>query len=263
MPVHNWNTIFAGAFHDFHQSWVIEIRNRLNSGLLPDGYYSAAEQVTGGRNPDVVTLEEESGADILPPGSRNEGGLLLKEVPPKVRYEFEADAVTYAEKADRVAIRHVSENRVIAVIEIVAPGNKHSRREMKALQDKVYALLDNRINLLLVDLIPPGSFDPDGLPRGLAVVDDSVVPAVTAEQPLSLFSLRADPPLHGYIELCSLNQTLSEMPLFLTPERYINIPLEETYMAAWQGVPRPWKKQVETHSSADARSGLSNIVDGF
>ncbi|MCA9084498.1 MAG: DUF4058 family protein [Planctomycetaceae bacterium] len=250
MPVHNWNTIFAGAFHHFHQSWILEICRRLNSGLLPDGYYSAAEQVTGGRSPDVVTLEEEGDVFSRAPLSGEAGGLLLKEVPPRVQYEFEADAVTYAEKADRVAIRHVSENRVIAVIEIVSPGNKYSRREMKALQDTVYALLDARINLLLVDLILPGNFDPEGLPRGLAVVEDSVVPAVTAEQPLSLFSLRADPPLHSYIGLCSHNQPLPDMPLFLTPERYINIPLEETYLAAWQGVPGPWKRQLEAGGSA-------------
>ncbi|MEZ6122621.1 MAG: DUF4058 family protein [Planctomycetaceae bacterium] len=251
MPVHNWNTIFAGAFHHFHQSWILELCRCLNSGLLPEGYYSAAEQVTGGRSPDVVTLEEDAGNGRFDPtASSDKGGLLLKEVPPKVRYEFEADAETYAEKSDRVAIRHVSENRVIAVIEIVSPGNKHSRRELNALQDKVYALLAARIHLLLVDLILPGSFDREGLPRALEVVDESVVPAVTADQPLSLFSLRADPPLHGYIELCAMNQTLPDMPLFLTPQRYINIPLEETYLAAWQGVPRPWKHQIETGDPA-------------
>ena len=28
------------------------------------------------------------------------------------------------------------------------------------------------------------------------------------------------------------------MPLFLEPEIYVNVPLEETYMAAYRGVPR-------------------------
>ena len=36
MPIHDWSRVDAGVFHDFHQVWTIEIRNRLNDGLLPD-----------------------------------------------------------------------------------------------------------------------------------------------------------------------------------------------------------------------------------
>ena len=31
------------------------------------------------------------------------------------------------------------------------------------------------------------------------------------------------------------------MPLFLTHETYINVPLEETYQGAYRGVPRKWR----------------------
>ena len=57
MPIHDWTQIFDDAFHDFHQSWIVHIRNRLNGGLLPEGYYAAMEQVIGGPNSDVVTLD--------------------------------------------------------------------------------------------------------------------------------------------------------------------------------------------------------------
>ena len=35
MPIHDWTRLEPGDFHDFHQCWVVEIRNALNGGLLP------------------------------------------------------------------------------------------------------------------------------------------------------------------------------------------------------------------------------------
>ena len=56
MPIHDWTRVSAGIFHDFHQGWTIEIRNRLNSGVLPDGYYAMADQRVSGPEPDVIAL---------------------------------------------------------------------------------------------------------------------------------------------------------------------------------------------------------------
>jgi hypothetical protein len=42
MPVHDWTRVEAGIFHDFHTVWAVAIRNALNDGLLPKGYYVMA-----------------------------------------------------------------------------------------------------------------------------------------------------------------------------------------------------------------------------
>ena len=63
MPVHDWTRVFDGAFHDFHFAWIAELRNCLNSGLLPPDYYAMAEQVAGPIVPDVLTLQTTSGSD--------------------------------------------------------------------------------------------------------------------------------------------------------------------------------------------------------
>ena len=34
MPVHDWARVYAGLFHDFHQSWSIRIKDAMNAGLL-------------------------------------------------------------------------------------------------------------------------------------------------------------------------------------------------------------------------------------
>ena len=57
MPIHDWSRVFDGAFHDFHHVWIGELRNALNSGILPPDYYAMAEQVAGPTVPDVLTLQ--------------------------------------------------------------------------------------------------------------------------------------------------------------------------------------------------------------
>ena len=48
------------------------------------------------------------------------------------------------------------------------------------------------------------------------------------------------------IESLAVGDVLPDMPLFLTPEFYVNVPLERTYCAAFDGVPRRWREVLET-----------------
>ena len=57
MPIHDWTRVGAGIFHHFHHEWISAISRALNAGLLPPDYYALAEQVAGGRGPDVLALE--------------------------------------------------------------------------------------------------------------------------------------------------------------------------------------------------------------
>ena len=36
MPIHDWTRVSDGTFHAFHVSWVSELQESLNSGLLPE-----------------------------------------------------------------------------------------------------------------------------------------------------------------------------------------------------------------------------------
>src|SRR5436309_13182176 len=89
MPVHDWNRVTAGTFHDFHLAWIAEIQRALNGGILPPGYYALAEQVAGEIIPDVLTLQRSnnaSGADELKEqyGGGGAAVLTVTEVPPRV-----------------------------------------------------------------------------------------------------------------------------------------------------------------------------------
>jgi hypothetical protein len=95
---------------------------------------------------------------------------------------------------------------------------------------------------LLIDLVPPGPRDPQGIHGALwaDLGDDSYV--APSDQPLTLAAYAAGPTLKAYVEPLAVGDPLTPMPLFLTPSAYVTVPLEETYQAAYRGVPRRWRE---------------------
>ena len=49
-------------------------------------------------------------------------------------------------------------------------------------------------------------------------------------------SYAAGLPVEVYLEHVAVGAALPEMPLFLRPDRYVNVPLEPTYQAAYRGL---------------------------
>ena len=55
--------------------------------------------------------------------------------------------------------------------------------------------------------------------------------------------------LEAFVEPTAVGTALIEMPLFLTLEVYVPVPLEATYQSAWEGMPAFWRGVVETSPS--------------
>jgi hypothetical protein len=73
---------------------------------------------------------------------------------------------------------------------------------------------------------------------------------LVAGDALDVGSLFRGPHEEGpYVEPTAVGRELLEMPLFLEPEIYVNVPLEATYQAAHRGVPRRWKAVLESAGS--------------
>jgi hypothetical protein len=161
MPIHDWTRVEAGTFHDFHQSWTIAIRNALNTGGLPEGFFAMADQILSDPTPDVVTLKKRLKGKA--PSAR--GGVAVAA--PKARIITKAAREDiYSKKANRVVIRHEL-GEVVAIIEIVSPGNKNNRHALRAFVEKTCQILDNGINMLIVDLFPPSKRDPQGIHKAI------------------------------------------------------------------------------------------------
>jgi hypothetical protein len=250
MPIHDWTRVPAGIFHDFHLSWIDELRRALNAGILPPDYYALAEQQAARLEPDVLTLHGLSGPPdssqrdhSSPPVDPAAGGLMV--APPPVRIREESDDELYRRKQRSVVVRHVSGDAVVAIIEIVSPGNKDSRKALQLFVDKTAWLLARGIHLLIVDLHPPSARDPNGLHA--AIWEETTGKPFTppGDKPLTLVAYEADRVLRTYVEPVAVGDTLHDMPLFLVPGGYVLVPLERTYQAAWEAVPLRWRRVVE------------------
>lgn len=244
MPIHNWTRVEAGIFHDFHASWTIDLKARLNGGLLPADCYAMAEQVTGGLGPDILTLTKTT-PDTEPPTHAHVGGTLLATLEPKVQFRMRPEAAEYATRKKSITIRHVSNHRILAIIEIISPGNKNSRHGIESFLRKVEEMLRAGVHLLIIDLFPPGPRDPQGI-HGLIwseLFQDAF--ALPEGSPLTLVSYRADSPPEAFVQATAFGEPLAEMPLFLTLEEYVTLPLEVSYQSAWETVPAFWREVIE------------------
>jgi hypothetical protein len=54
----------------------------------------------------------------------------------------------------------------------------------------------------------------------------------------------------AFIEPAAVGESLPEMPLFLTAEVYVPLPLEATYQATWQALPGFWRKVLEAPAAS-------------
>src|SRR5713101_3508198 len=135
MPMHDWTKVPHGIYHAFHHGWINEIGRVLNQELLPRDYYALPEQVAAGFGPDVLTLQDErarqeddgksGGVATAPPVTR-----------PKTRFFAETEAEFYRRKKSSIVVRHVSGDRIVAMVEIVSPGNKASQHAFKSFVNK-------------------------------------------------------------------------------------------------------------------------------
>lgn len=244
MPVHDWTRVEDGIFHAFHTTWIGAIQSALNGGLLPDQYYALAEQHFGRPIADVLTLHA-SPADAVPLPEPT-GGVALAEAPPRVhrRDSFDASKLAHART---LGVRHVSGHRLVALLEIVSPANKDRESNVFELAEKTRQAMGNGVNLMLVDLLPPGPHDARGMHAEvlsrMELLDEPY--DLPAEEPLTVASYVAGPRLEVFANHLAVGQPIPETPLFLTRERYVNVPLEETYLAAYRGMPGFWRDVLE------------------
>jgi len=113
----------------------MEISRSLEA-TLPEGYYAIPEQVAGGSSPDVLAFHER--------GRTDEAASSATMIRPKVRHQGAYDAGLYAKRKTVVGVSHVSDDEVVALIEVVSAGNKDSDRAMKQFVGKVKAVFGCR-----------------------------------------------------------------------------------------------------------------------
>ena len=227
MPIHDWSKVPANVFHSFHTSWITFISGALNRGLLPQGFISRAEQHMGEGIADVLTLRREALEEPTP--SR---GVALAERRPATTYSGERRVPRTRPNPKHVAIRRSDGLELVAVVEVVSPGNKDNRHGIAAFVRKSKQLLKAGLNLLVLDLIKPGPRDPEGLHPMIWGAENAF--ALPAEKKLTLASYVGGEWRHYFLEVGGVGDLMPEMPLFLSEELYVEVPLQRTYDAAFE-----------------------------
>ena len=244
MSIHDWSRVDAGIFHHFHQSWTVEITNALNGGVLPTGFFALAEQIISGPIPDVVTLQRKpTGLGSRDAKTRTAGGIAVVDAPPQARFVSSAESDVYAQRANRVVIRH-SLGDVVAVLEIVSPGNKSSRHAFRTFVEKAGQLLGSGIHLLIVDLFPRTPRDPKGIHQAIwnQISDQEL--QLPPDKLLTAAAYCAGEPKRAYVEPLAVGDPLPSLPIFLDEGTYVCAPLEQTYELTWSKCPQEVRELV-------------------
>lgn len=240
MPVHDWTRVSDGTFHDFHYSWVLEIKRAVKP-LLPEGYYVMAEQIGADLGaPDVLTLQlENQETESVGPLA---GTATLTEAPPAVHTRATIARDAYSRMQRTAVIRHTSGDRIVAMVEILSPGNKSSRNAFRSFLEKAVNALDGGVHLLLIDVHPPGPRDSNGIHGALLTEIGTEAYVLDAERPLTVAAYVGGTVVEAFVAHFAVGDSIPQMPLFLTRENYIRVPLEATYTAAWKDVPAQYQE---------------------
>jgi hypothetical protein len=250
MPIHDWTRVIAGTFHHFHCQWIAELSKALNGGVLPADYYAMSEQAAGEISPDVLTLRR--GDEPRAPAADSHSGLTaLADAPPDVAVASAAsEAEFYASKRRRLVIRHSSDDSIVAILEIVSPGNKSTRAALRKFLDKATSIIQDDLHLLVIDLLPPGKHDPQGIHSAIWEEISDEFFEMPANKRLTVASYSCGPVRRAFMQPLAVGDVLPDMPLFLEPEWYVNLPLERTYADAYSAVPERWRHVLERSSES-------------
>ena len=130
---------------------------RLNAGRLPRGTAALVEQRSAPASPTFSPSKPGGGGRL----DVDAAGVATLE-PPVTQMVHRSDKEIYAGRANRIVIRHHL-GRIVAVIEIVSPGNKDTRAALRDFVEKTVQFLREGIHVLVVDLFPPTPRDPQGI----------------------------------------------------------------------------------------------------
>lgn len=198
--------------------------------ILPPGYQAAPTVHLGSPfEVDIGTYDDDSRAAEFV-GSGDGGTATLAAV----RSTLTVEADLTAQAAYEVRIYDTERGRtLVAAIEIVSPSNKDRQANRKLFVGKVASLLEQGVSVTLVDLVSIRAANLYAELLQLLVGTDPHLP----EPPPAMYAVtvRARKPPKGRAVLDAsfyplvVGQPLPTLPIWLTPELGVMLPLETSY----------------------------------
>ena len=178
--------------------------------------------------------------------SSNSGPLTGVLPPPKAQSFAETASDWYRRKKSLIVVRHVSDDDVDVLIEIVSAGNKSNKKAFDEFVDKSLDLLQAGVQLLLIDVLPRTKRDRDGIHQAIwENITDAPTQCDGGGQLSTVAYEIIASGVNAYCRTFTVGDALPEMPLFLAEDAQVPVPLESTYMAAFHAVPSRWRRVIE------------------
>jgi hypothetical protein len=200
--------------------------------ILPEGYVAAPNVHIGQLfEIDVSAFEAGAPAGIEPVTGAGDGGLAIA-APPQPTLTLQADLA----EQDEFEVRVYDAQRgrqLVAAIELVSPSNKGRPENRRAFVAKVAALLQKDVCVSMVDLVTLRQFN---LYADLLELIGGTDPQLgPSPPPLYAVTIRARkrpqkrPLLDVWYYPMTLGQPLPTLPIWLTADLRVLLPLEASY----------------------------------
>ena len=112
---------------------------------------------------------------------------------------------------NRLAIRHVTDDCVMAVIEIISPANKDRKSSIRSFAEKAANLLVSGIHMLIIDPFPLTPRNPQGIHAAIDRALRNRPKPRPVGPPLTLVSYQASEELTAYFQPIGVGDRLIDM----------------------------------------------------
>jgi hypothetical protein len=224
MTLHHWPNPKV-PWRSFHNHWIVRLVEYLNQDVLPAGFQARPTEFIVGIEPDLLLLQM---ADQPEPFTGTAPFLA----------EATATAVLPA-PADLPIVGIYSAydtSRLVAIIEIVSPGNKDRAEAVQAFVEKVLFLLQDGVHVMVIDVISlPGESMRQPILERLGL--EHSVQDVPGLWCASYCALPEDDPqphltVREWAEAVAVARPLPQLPLFLRlDQQWVMVDLQTTYAA--------------------------------
>jgi hypothetical protein len=214
----------------FHSKWANSLVDALNEQLLPPGYFAEPHIHFGARvEIDAATFQKQT-----PDGAP----VALATAPARTWAPPEPTLVLPAAFPDTFEVRVVNTDAgpiLVAAIELVSPGNKDRPEQRRAFALKCASYLVQGVSLIVVDVVTARHANlHDEIVRLLPDANALLFPAKPPLYATAYRPIRRDErdEVDAWLTSLTVGEPLPIVPLALTAELCLPIPLEVTYTDA-------------------------------
>ena len=227
----------SSSWEGFHGGWPMEMVRRLLPHL-PKGYTAEPRVHLGNLYELDVNAYRSHVNSEWPAGNGTRGGIstLTRKRSKLSKPTFTVEADLTEEYEYEVLIFDEERNRhLVAVVEIVSPGNKDRPASRRAFVAKCAALLQERVCVSIVDLVTSRKFN---LYTDLLDLIDRSDPAFSSKPPATYaVTLRgrkekATSVLDIWSHAMKVGEPLPTLPIWLNEDHLIPLDLESSYEEA-------------------------------